>query len=53
MSCDHDLKNPVRKGRGWYECRKCGTDITLALVMYHESKGDYEREEKKKMEKKK
>jgi hypothetical protein len=34
--CQHDYAHPVRKGRAHYVCRKCGVDITLALVMLYE-----------------
>jgi hypothetical protein len=31
--CDHDFKHPVRKGRGYYVCPKCGKDITVLIMM--------------------
>jgi ribosomal protein L37AE/L43A len=28
-----DFKNPLRLGRAYYVCRKCGRDLTLELVL--------------------
>ncbi len=42
--CYHDLLNPIRKGRAHYVCRKCGADITLAVVILEEAKNDKEKE---------
>lgn len=33
MTCNHGYKDPVRKGRAHYVCRKCGQDITMELVL--------------------
>lgn len=37
-TCDHDFDNPKRIGRAHYECRKCGKDISLTLMMIEEAK---------------
>ena len=31
--CEHDYKNPIRKGRAHYVCKLCGKDLTLELVL--------------------
>lgn len=35
--CPHDYDNPIRKGRAHYECKHCGKDITLELVLLYEA----------------
>jgi adenosyl cobinamide kinase/adenosyl cobinamide phosphate guanylyltransferase len=31
-SCEHDLLNPIRKGRARYHCSKCGADISMDVI---------------------
>lgn len=40
--CDHDYDNPRRLGRANYECRKCGTNISMDMVLLAEADEDME-----------
>jgi hypothetical protein len=33
VACEHDFKNPIRKGRCWYVCPHCGGDISLIALL--------------------
>lgn len=35
---DHDLNNPIWKGRANAVCRKCGENITLLLLFIEDAK---------------
>ena len=37
LVCEHDYKNPVRKGRAHLCCPKCDKDITLEMVFIYEA----------------
>ena len=42
--CEHDYESPIRKGRAHLVCRKCGADITLALVLQAEENTNEQKE---------
>ena len=37
VRCQHDFDKPIRKGRAWYACPKCGKDISLEYVFWIEA----------------